>query len=448
MTAVLSKNNLVSHANCIAEARYALSEQEQKLILSFISLVQPKDQDFYAYEIPLQDLVSVINVNKKSAVRELDKITDKLMTRMLKIPLGGDDFLKTHWVSDILFTNGILKVFFSPNLKPYLLNLQGYFKSYRLNLIVQFSGKYTIRIYQLLKVNEYKKNATYELYELREILGIEPHKYRRYVDFRNWVLNPAKKQLETKYITDDETNDYYKSDVSFDLTTRRTGRKISHLTFIIKQQPTQPVPKIKVEDPKPKETDNPAINPHQNSKTYQAIIALGIQQKKAISLIEEYGEDKINEKLAFLKEYQSQKSIKSPAGFIIKALENNFLSPEMQEKKKAEARKRKAQLALEQKTRFEAAVKQTRLDYLETHSTPQKNEVRNAFENSSFYQRKFGHDSMLDYLYSETDTLEEALAIPEFEESLQSFIIWQYVPNTEHLRNLEAWKGWEEKETI
>ena len=436
---------IVSQDNRLVEARYHLKVREHRLVLMMISLISPNDKDFKQYEIRIKDIADLLEPKNKNIYHVVSTILDSLIGRVLHIP-KPNGYLKISWLSSAEYRGdeGIISLSFDPRLKPYLLDLKGRFTQFQLMSIVRLRSIYSIRIYQLLK--QYKKigKRSFELFQLREMLGIEEIKYKRFSDFRKWVLNQAKKELEKK----DEKSQLYKSDLGFDFITKRTGRKISHLTFIIKQQQTEATSKAIPITTQPKKENTPISHPHENNPNYQALIALGIQQKKAISLIEEYGENKVEEKLSILKTTQNQKKIKNPAGFLMMALQQNYLSPEMLEKRKAEVRKQKEQLAREQKARFEAAVEQNSLNYLQTHSNKQKNEVRNAFQASAFYQKQFGDDLMLDYLYSETETLEEAFAISDFKEYLQAFIIWHYVPNAEHLRNLTAWKGWEEKQEI
>jgi plasmid replication initiation protein len=194
-----------------------------------ISLIQPNDEDFKTYHISINDLAEFIGINRTNAVREIDKATDRLMARVLRVSIEDDlRLLKLHWVSHCILDNATFEFSFHSKMKPYLLQFKKYFTSYQQKIIIQFSSSYTIRIYQLLKCWEFKGSFEYNVGKFREILGISAEKYKQFKAFKYWVITHAKKELEKK----DPQTGLYKSDVSFTLETRRTGRKISHLKFI------------------------------------------------------------------------------------------------------------------------------------------------------------------------------------------------------------------------
>ncbi len=110
---------------------------------------------------------------------------------------------------------------FHPKLKPFLIHLKEKFTIYDLSIVTQFQSIYSIRIYQLLKQYLSIGKRTFEIGELREILGIDKEKYTVFKDFRRYVIDQAKKELDEK------------ADISFDIEKIRECRKIKWLKFII-----------------------------------------------------------------------------------------------------------------------------------------------------------------------------------------------------------------------
>ena len=142
---------LVVQSNRLIESRYSLTTGEQRLIMAMISLIHPNDQDFKPYILKIQDLAVYLNIDIKNAYREADKITSRLMERVLHIPEPDGSLLKVHWVSSARHEKGKVTIKFDPDLKPYLLQLKKQFTRYQLTIIAQFQSTYTIRIYSLLK---------------------------------------------------------------------------------------------------------------------------------------------------------------------------------------------------------------------------------------------------------------------------------------------------------
>ncbi len=224
-----NKSTIVVQSNKLVESRYILSVSEQRLVFAVASMIHPDDVDFFPYEIKIRDLASILDIDLNNAYKNADKITDQLMQRVLVIP-EDDGPLKVGWVSSCKYNNkkGSISFRFDPSLKPYLLQLKRDFTQSKLSILAQFQSIYSIRIYQLLK--QYKKIGYREfgVDELKEILGIEKGKYSQFKQFRQWVLNQAKKEFEKK-------NDagFPMCDLTFKMDTIREGRKIVRIKFKI-----------------------------------------------------------------------------------------------------------------------------------------------------------------------------------------------------------------------
>lgn len=229
MSSKFTKSPLVVQSNKLVESRYILSVNEQRLVFAVASMIHPDDLDFYPYEIKIRDLAAILNIDLNNAYKNADRITDQLMERVLVIP-EDDGPLKVGWVSSCKYNNkkGTISFSFDPHLKPYLLQLKRDFTQSKLSILAQFQSIYSIRIYQLLK--QYKKIGyrEFRVEELKEILGIDKGKYSQFKQFRQWVLNQAKKEFEKK--TEDG---FPQCDLTFKLETIREGRKIARVKFTI-----------------------------------------------------------------------------------------------------------------------------------------------------------------------------------------------------------------------
>ena len=210
---------IVSKDYQLIGARYQLTTIEQKLVLSVISLVQPQDVDFMHYQIPLNNFDNLVDNNNHLRLKEACK---SLMSKPLEVH-DGKDWIIFNWFSHIRYKGkeSILECSISPELKPYLLELKGNFKSFDLKYILPLQSNYSIRLYEILKKNENLVTVTFELEELYNILKV-PESFKRYDNFKRKVLQVAEKEL-IQY-----------TDIFFEIKEEiKTGRKVTAITFRI-----------------------------------------------------------------------------------------------------------------------------------------------------------------------------------------------------------------------
>jgi len=221
----MDKNYIVKKSNWfIMNTSYDLSLEEQKLILTLASMVQPEDEEFKPYTFKISDFMKLLNVSTKTKYTEIPKITKELMKKVFEIE-EEDTLIQTAWLSSATYKKGtgIVQLEFSPKLKPYMIQLNTMFTQYKLVNILSMKSKYSPRIYEILKCNEFKKQGyiDIDINDLRQLLKVE-NIYPRYYDFRRFILEATQKEL--KKLTD----------ISFDFEETRYGRKVTSLKFIIK----------------------------------------------------------------------------------------------------------------------------------------------------------------------------------------------------------------------
>ena len=220
----MDKNYLVTKSNTLITASYDLNLQEQKLILTLASMVQPTDEEFKEYEFKIKDFMELLGIETQTKYTEIPKITKELMKKVFEIR-EGKDIIQLSWLSSARYKTGeglvILK--FDSSLKPYMLQLKELYTSYKLENILSLKSKYSLRLFELLKCNEFKKIWTIELEELKKILGVTEKSYSIYQNVKNRIILKAQKELKEK------------TDISFDFEEIKTGRKVTALRFYIHQ---------------------------------------------------------------------------------------------------------------------------------------------------------------------------------------------------------------------
>jgi len=217
----MKKNAIIVKSNKLIEAKYKLTLQEQKLILTMLSMIKPTDDEFQEYNITAQELSELWGVSVEHIYKEADEVTDRLHKRFvtLKDP-NKEKFIKYSWLSKSIYHNGVLTLKFNSELKPHLLQLSEKFKSYKLEQVLKLKSGYSIRIYELLKQYENIGSRTLNINELRNILDIAIDEYKLYSDFKRKVIQQAQKELQN-------------SDLQFDFEEIKNGRKVVEIRFII-----------------------------------------------------------------------------------------------------------------------------------------------------------------------------------------------------------------------
>ena len=191
--------SLIVKSNRLIEASYRLTTQEQRLILMMSSMIKPDDQDFHTYQIAIKDFNRIIGIKSKDSYNKTKEVTKKLLTRVLNIK-SEKSILQISWLSSAEYFKGkgYVELSFDPKLKPYLLQLKKFFTQYQLKDVVRLKRANSVRVYELLKQYEKVGKRAFDLMELRETLGLQPHEYKLYGHFKSRVLLPAQKELAQK----------------------------------------------------------------------------------------------------------------------------------------------------------------------------------------------------------------------------------------------------------
>ena len=218
----MEKNYIVTKSNKLINCEYDLSVFEQKIILTLASMVQPQDTEFKEYEFKIKDFIKLLGLKTQTKYTEIPKITRDLMRKVFEIR-EGKKILQLAWLSSAEYEigTGMVSLKFDSKLKPYMLGLKKFYTTYKLANVLILKSKYSIRIYEILKSNEFKNNIQIELDELKNMVGAKAEYLKVYADFKNKVLIQAQKELIEK------------TDISFEFKEIKTSRKVTSIKFYI-----------------------------------------------------------------------------------------------------------------------------------------------------------------------------------------------------------------------
>ena len=231
------QNLTVYKANQVIEAGYRLSLNEQRVVLACIAQVDSKEALLVTdqFELSAKDFAKIFSVSDDRAYHALIEVAESLFNRYVIIDKPFPDRprinrLKTRWISTIYYMtdDGKICLTFAKDMLPYLSELKGQFTKYELKHIGNMTSIYGIRLYELLMQWKTTGKREIEIDWLKKQFEIHD-KYAAMKDFKKDVIDPAVKDINTH------------SNYQVSWEQRKTGRRVTHLTFTFaEKQPEKP----------------------------------------------------------------------------------------------------------------------------------------------------------------------------------------------------------------
>lgn len=369
----------VRQSNSLIDASYRIaSVGEGRLIRALIAQISPSDEDFKLYRVSVADFARLFNITGESAYEQIKKAADELTSRKIRIE-KGKSWLFMNWLSSAEYVqgSGYVELCFDKKLKPYLLQLKGYFTQYELESVVSFKSAYSIRIYELLKAEQFKAarsgqfSKTFSYEELRVILGVADNEYSQFAFFRVNVIEIAVREINTSSNIAITQVDYPK-----------TGRKISHIVFHC--EPARQT-RLDVDEP-------PPVIEHVEQKRevpedVRDLVAMGIDEATAYKWRKKYGVKRLTRNLAYTRAMQKAGKIRdSLTGFLARAIADNLGGAWEEEHKEKQERHKAHEQAEALKQAEEAQKAQEQREWIEATlatfnalSDDRKIELRSAY---------------------------------------------------------------------
>lgn len=332
---------VIRKSNELIEARYRLSIWEQRLVLTLLTQVSPKDEDFKRYKIDISALAKMWQLGEGNTAfyEEVQSAADSLVGKTIQLSDDPAISETVSWLSYVKYKRGSgeVEMEFHSSLKPYLLQLQKHFTQYQLDHVVNFRNQYTIRIYELLKMEVFKhsdgkfsKDFKYE--ELRLFLGVEANEYKLFADFKRWVIEPSVVEISSHTDLNIEEVRYGK-----------TGRKITDITFAVKVRPMVEALQLQAPEP-PKE--HPIVG---------LLVSLGFAADTARKYKTRFGVKRIERNVGYAKAKQEAGLVKDFPSYLNQAIKEDMggawevaqaKETEMKTAKQAQAAQREQQAEL------------------------------------------------------------------------------------------------------
>lgn len=340
-----NRDTQIIKSNALIEAKYRLSKGEQRLVLLILGSIEREDPDFQDYFIKVRDFIDMFALEKsKGSYADLKKAIDALEDRKIEI-MEGNSWEKFRWFSYARYVDGsgMVQIRFDPAMKPYLQWLSESFTKYWLKNVIQFKNKYSFRLYEFFKKDEFKANwhkqfkIAFELKDLRERLGIQEDEYPVFADFRRRVLDPAKKDI-SRY------SDVNIVQIDFEKEWRAISRLVFHIEYI-------------KGDKKHPELEDRSREAEQVPEIIAKLVEFGISEETARSWKKHYKIAQIERNLGFVKAKIQEWTIKDKCGYLAKAIQGDYGGDWAEEQEKKKEAKRIAQEAARESERKEEEAK-------------------------------------------------------------------------------------------
>ena len=196
------KNNLVVKSNELIMASYAMTVNEQRVLISCISQIDSRQtlagEAVFRLSVEQARDLFYTKGDQRHAYRDLKEACERLFERKVRIDLPDNKELLTRFVQSVVFDpdNGHADIRFAKEILPYLSQLEANFTKYRLENVVQLTSFHAIRIYELI-VSWAGQGQFYKemlIDDFRMLLGLG-EKYKQNGELKRFVIDKAIEQI-------------------------------------------------------------------------------------------------------------------------------------------------------------------------------------------------------------------------------------------------------------
>ena len=196
---ILQERKIKQH-NTITSGRYDFSACQLDVLFMLLATLTETDEPNKRYNIRVKDIELI--TGRKWNYQQLVESNEDMMSRVFKIE-EPDGLRQIVLFSEIKYLDGTgsFDMVINEPARSYFFELKNNFTLLELKSVLSCTSKYAKRLYSLACQWRGTGGHTYNLGELKEMLelkdpkGKEPEQYERISDFKKFVLDVAKKQI-------------------------------------------------------------------------------------------------------------------------------------------------------------------------------------------------------------------------------------------------------------
>lgn len=198
---LFSQNRRVVKSNRLILSRMDWSALEQRIVAIMIAQLNVDTDTFDLQKVHVRDLAKLTGKGGGSLYEQMKRVCESLTDEKLRVrddtSTGNRSYTAINVMSSCTYKEGqgVIEARFTEDMRPFLIQLKECFTQYRLLNLVRLPSKYSMRVYELLKMREGLRFLRISVEELRETVGCE-YQYERFADFRRWVIERSRKDLK------------------------------------------------------------------------------------------------------------------------------------------------------------------------------------------------------------------------------------------------------------
>ena len=210
----------------IQKARHVLTLQEQRVVLYAISKIKPGDTPSTEYVLDIKDFYLLCGIENESYSKLKDILLKLKSDTWWTVLSDGETESALSWFNVVRTNKKSGKVVFKfhEDVMPYLTELKkngNFYTKYSLQYVLPMSGRYSPRLYEILKSYHYNNvEWFFDIDNLKWLLSCQH--YENFYDFKRRVLEPAIEEIN-KF-----------TDMKIAYETVSEGRRVSRITFYMK----------------------------------------------------------------------------------------------------------------------------------------------------------------------------------------------------------------------
>lgn len=221
---ILMKNNV------LVKARYSLTLIQSKIFIVMLYNLQKDEKRGMSCTFKRRDLQKLITSNDSKTISGIKVLLDQLMDERIYFKEETNNGKNAIWGQYALITGyeyndkeDTFTIACAERVYDLLISyLELGYTPINLNIYLSLKNPNAQRMYDLLRLwSGTKRKITYGVEELKELLMLED-KYKNYADFKRYVLNSSKKELNKTGMFE------------VDFEENKIGRKVNSITFTVK----------------------------------------------------------------------------------------------------------------------------------------------------------------------------------------------------------------------
>ena len=198
----IKKDYIVQKRNVLNEIRsQSMTIQELRFFSIYLSKINKDDPSTRVVRFSVSDFQVIMELERRIKIDYLKRVTDGLLCKVVNVPNERGGYTGFQLFKECIVDvdeNGewYVEIDAHDSALPLMFEFKNRFFSYRLWNALRLKSSNQLRMYEILKQYENLESRILEINELKELLGIDKHEYRRFNNFKSRVLDACEKALE------------------------------------------------------------------------------------------------------------------------------------------------------------------------------------------------------------------------------------------------------------